>query len=145
MDASPMKRCIISAVTDPYSPPATLPPVRQAEPIPRRQLVISTIILVVVTAGMIVLLLVVFLPRLRIVFGEVDIQLPRLTQWVLDPWFHLVLGGLLLGLIAWRYRQSWHRWLTHAVAIVFALYLVITLTGLFLPVMTLIEKLKNGG
>ena len=145
MDASPTKRCIISAVTDPYAPPAALPPVRRAEPIPRRQLVISTIILAVVTVGLIVLLLGVFLPRLRANFREVDIQLPLLTQWVLDPWIHLVFGGLLLGLIAWRYRQSWYRWLNHAVAIVFALYLVITLTGLLLPVMTLIEKLGKPG
>lgn len=122
---------------DPYAPPSTLS--STSTPTPGRRLVVSTIALTVVSMGW-VLILCLILPRMGALYHEVGRPLRGLSVLVFQPWFHVVVGGVMLGLIAWRYRQPGCWWITPVTVFWFAGGIHITVVGLFLPMMGLIEQ-----
>jgi len=105
-----------------------------------RRPVVSTICLVVTTLVWVVLLLGLILPRMEAVLVEIGRPIPPLSALVFSPWFHLVLGGVMLGLVAWRYLQPQRWWIATVAVIWFAIHVIITVVGLFMPMMGLMEQ-----
>ena len=77
------------------------------------------------------------------IFRELGVALPLVTTWVLNPWFHVLVGAVLLGVCAGSLRSEWR---SRAVGTWFVLLLVHTLViiiGLFAPICLLIETLEH--
>lgn len=125
---------------DPYAPPSAPPTTPVHVPLPRRRLVVSTIGAASIIVTWNALLLGYFLPRFELIYRELGIQLPRLTLWVIDPWIHVLVGSGMLGLTAWRYRQSWRRWLTHVLVVLLGSHILTVIIGLLMPVIGLREQ-----
>ena len=75
------------------------------------------------------------------VFKELGIQIPSWTAVVLEPWFHLVIGFVLVVVIIMRHRQGMKEWLTAVWVVVLLIYLAMTHAGLSEPLIGIIRQL----
>lgn len=126
---------------DPYAPPSASAVVSSRRPVPTRKLVVSTILLAITVIGWIGMLVGFLLPRFVPIFEEFDKQIPPFTAWILAPWVQVACGGLMIGLIAWRYLESWRWWISPLIVTLFATHVTVVVVGLFLPLIGLIERL----
>jgi type II secretory pathway component PulF len=75
------------------------------------------------------------------IFKELGVQIPRLTEVVLNPWTHVISGAFLLALVALRHRPGKKEWATAAWVVALLGYIAISHMGLFEPLIRLIDNL----
>lgn len=99
------------------------------------------------SAGFLLITLVAVGQFLRVVgsfadtFKELGAQVPQLTALVLEPWFHVLSGSVLMVLIFMRHRHGMKEWLTAVWVVMLLVYIAITHAGLFEPLIRLVQQL----
>ena len=75
------------------------------------------------------------------IFRELGVALPSVTVWVLNPWFHVVVGAVLLGVCAGSLRSEWRSRAVRAWFVLLLVHAFVIIIGLFAPICLLIETL----
>lgn len=74
-------------------------------------------------------------------FKELGIQIPKFTQFVLDPLPHILVGGVLAALIVVRHHDRMREWATALWVVCLLTYIALAHIGLFEPLIRLVEQL----
>ena len=89
----------------------------------------------VMVAATVVLLVMALLitPKFAQIYKELGVQLPGMTEDVLGVWFHVLALFVLAAPCAWRFRAGSKSWATTVWFMLAALYVVLLVAALFMP------------
>lgn len=130
---------------DPFTPPAVTDVDQPAFASAVTGWLLPTVNLLI--SGVVTVMLLIAIPRFAVIFKDLGVQLPALTELLLDCWpWALVLMGAALGLPPLVVQAMWprSRWrlLLPAVLMVASLALLaLATTALFLPLFKIVEQL----